>query len=1074
MLFFVKQRAALRIKDIEAAICRERVPLTDLRFASENQSPAAGLSADTTDWLAVSVGHGWHGAESAAWLRGQFSIPAEWAGERVGLYLAIEGCEPLLYLDGRPAQALDYNHPDVLLYDAARGGETHTIAVECYSQTRGSDARLTAAELVRIDRDAYVLFYDFAVALEALDVLDENSREYQGLLHGLESAMNALDYTAQDDTETILTGWHSFSRSNRSAAFYASLPAARAALRREFYDKFPADTAREPAMTLAGHAHIDVAWLWSLANTRKKCGRTFATALRLMEEFPDYHFTQSQPQLYQYTKEDYPELYERIKQRVAEGRWELTGGMWVEADCNVTSGESLIRQILLGNRFFQREFGKTTRVLWLPDVFGYSAALPQIVKGCGMGYFLTTKISWSQFNRMPCDTFQWRGIDGTEVLTHFVTTSKPEDSPYTYNGFVTAKEMRGSWQRYQQKDVNDELLNLFGYGDGGGGADRRMLEAGRRYQSLAGFSRASFGPAESFFDRLAKRVEGSPLLPTWVGELYLEFHRGTYTSQARNKKANRQSEILYRNAELFGVLATLTTGHVYPWEALNRGWEKILLNQFHDIIPGSSIAQVYEDSARDYAEITEIGETALQSALESIASRVRTRGRAVIVFNPTDTLRPSDVARITIPETLDANIEFADENGVPLAAQKLSDREYLTIVPEVGPLGYQTLTIGKAGGLPEVSSVSAREGAVAPLLENDFVRVTFDEAGEIVSLVHKLYEDAEPGEEGAMTEREVIAPGQRGNALILFEDKPLRYDAWDIDIYYQSKPYPLREIGTVERLTIVENGPVRAGIEIVRSFLRSRITQRVYLYAHSPRIEFETVIDWQERQMLLKTAFPVAVNASRATYEIQFGSVERPTHWNTSWDWARFEVCAHKWADLSEGDYGVSLLNDCKYGYDIRDNVLRLTLLKGAVSPDSGADLGQHSFTYALLPHTGDWRAETVDEAHSLNYPLLTRFVPANPRGGLPAAYAFATVDDQGLLIDTIKKAEDSDAIVIRLYEAFNTRGTATLTLGFPLAEAYTVNMVEENPEPIAQDGNRITFDYRPFEIKTFLLKPVR
>ncbi|MES2465070.1 MAG: alpha-mannosidase [Armatimonadota bacterium] len=1070
MLFFVKQRAIQRIKDIEAAISRDRVPLADLRFTAENLSPEAGLSVDTNGWATAAAGLSWHGAASAAWLRGTFTVPTEWAGKRVGLYLAIEGCEPLLYLDGIPTQALDYNHPDVLLYDPAAGGETHSLAIECYSQTRGADARIKAAELVRIDQDAYALFYDFAVALEALDLLDENSREYQGLLLGLDAAMNALDYTSQDNAETKMLGWHSFSRTNKSNAFYASLPDAREALRREFFTKFPAGAARESAMTLSGHAHIDVAWLWSLANTRKKCGRTFATALRLMEEFPEYHFTQSQPQLYAYTKEDYPELYAQIKERVAERRWELTGGMWVEADCNVTSGESLIRQILYGNRFFKREFDKTTRVLWLPDVFGYSAALPQIIKGCGMEYFLTTKISWSQFNRMPCDTFSWRGIDGTEVLTHFVTTSKPEDSPYTYNGSVTAKEMRGGWERYQQKAINDELLNLFGWGDGGGGPDRRMLEAGRRYQNLAGFPRTTFGPAEPFFDRLAERVAGNPLLPTWVGELYLEFHRGTYTSQARNKKANRKSEVLYRNAELFGAMAMLTSEYAYPQKSLSQGWEKILLNQFHDIIPGTSIPQVYEDSRKDYTEITRIGSAALNSALDTVAGQVRTKSRAVVVFNPTDTLRPSDIARINVPESVGENIEFADENGAPLVAQKVGQGEYLALVPEVGPLGYQTLTVGRAGGPPEISSVHAHER----VLENDYVRVTFDDNGEIMSLIHKVYEDADDGEESAITEREVITPGQTGNALVLFEDKPLRYDAWDIDIYYQSKPYPLRDIGTVESIAVIEQGPVRAGIEIVRTFLQSRITQHVYLYAHSPRVEFETDVDWHERQMLLKTAFPVAVNANRATYEIQFGSVERPTHWNTSWDWARFEVCAHKWADLSEGDYGVSLLNDCKYGYDIRDNVMRLTLLKGAVSPDPNADVGHHTFTYALLPHTGDWRSETVDEAHALNYPLLTRFIPANPKGRLEKDYAFATVNDQGLIIDTIKKAEDSDDIVLRLYEAFNTRGTATLTLGFPLAEAYTVNLVEEDPQPIDHDGASITFNYRPFEIKTFLLKPAK
>lgn len=1060
MLFFVKRRAEQRIKDIEAAIARERVSLTPLKFHQGDVENGASPDLDDASWPEVGVGHRWEDAEAPAWLRGRFTVPAEWAGERVGLWIDIARAEPLLYLDGAPAQALDYNHQDVLLHDPAAGGEAHHFAVEAYAPSRGGSFTVRAADLIRVDRDAYALFFDFHVALQALDVLPEASREHQGALLGLDAAMNALDY--RDGA--------------KGDAFYASLSAAQAALRRAFYDAFPADPAREPAMVCSGHAHIDVAWLWTLLNTRKKCGRTFATALRLMDEFPEYVFTQSQPQLYAYTKENYPEIYEGIKQRVAEGRWELTGGMWVEADCNVTSGESLIRQILFGQRFFQREFGKTTRVLWLPDVFGYSAALPQIIKGSGMDSFMTTKISWSQFNRMPCDTFRWRGIDGTEVLTHFVTTAEPGLPFYTYNGHMTAKEVRGSWEEYRQKDVNNELLNLFGWGDGGGGPTRLMIESGRRFGDLAGIPRCTFGRAEEYFQRLEQRVWDDPLLPRWVGELYLEFHRGTYTSQARTKQANRKCEILYRNAELFGALALVELERSYPQESLNKGWELLLLNQFHDILPGSSITPVYEDAARDYAEIRRRGEEALNGALDAIAAEIDVRRDSVVLFNPTDTLRPGEAVEVVVPFDPERghDIEFTDERGAPLASQRLAataapdgSDAYLVLVPEVGPMGYQTITVYKSAGPAEGSTVRAEPR----LLENDFVCVRFDDAGEIVSLVHKIADDED---ENKTTEREVIAPGQTGNALVLFEDKPMQYDAWDIDIFYQSKPYPLREIGTVESITVIENGPVRAGLEIRRRFLQSSIAQRVYLYAHSPRVEFQTEVDWQERQMLLKAAFPVAVNAARATYEIQFGAVERPTHWNTSWDWARFEVCGHKWADLSEGDYGVSLLNDSKYGYDIRDNVLRLTLLKGAISPDPTADLGRHRFTYALLPHIGDWRQETVDEAYALNYPLLPRSIRAGGGGSLPTAYALATVDDAGLVIETVKKAEDGEGIVLRLYEAMNTRGTATLTLGFEIAEAFAVNLVEEDPAPVSHTRNAVTFDYRPFEIKTFLVRPRR
>jgi alpha-mannosidase len=1075
MLHYVKERAVRRLRDIEAAIYRERIPLAGLRFGAD-VATAEGLTGDTSAWAAVTAGHEWTGAESAAWLRGRFETPVAWAGERVGLFLDFKGgVEPLLYLGGQPAQALDYNHSDVLLYDPAVGGEAQEFAVECYAPSRGGRFTLHAADLVRIDRDAYAFFYDLAVAVEALDVLEPTSRVYQGLLLGLDAAMNCLDYTGQEGVVTQMSAWHDFERPHRTPEFYASLPAARAALRREFYDKFPSDGERDPRMTLAGHAHIDVAWLWTLANTRKKVGRTFATALRLMDEFPDYHFTQSQPQLYAYAKKIYPELYARIKERVADGRWEPTGGMWVEADCNVTSGESLIRQILFGNRFFQTEFGKTTRVLWLPDVFGYSAALPQIILGCGMSAFMTTKISWSQFNRMPADTFRWRGIDGTEVLTHFVTTTDPGAPNYTYNGTVTAKQLHGSWDEYRQKDINDELLNLFGWGDGGGGPDRRMLEAGRRYANLAGFPRTTFGPAEPYFDRLASQVgkDGSRV-PTWVGELYLEYHRGTYTSQAAVKKSNRRSEILFHNAELFGALALVATGAAYPQAELNRGWEKILLNQFHDIIPGSSIAAVYADAANDYAEITAIGRDALGRALDAVAGRIATPTAAVVLFNPTDTLRAADVVTVTLPPAAKRDpVEFADADDAPLISQQIGADDFLVLVPEVGPLGYQTLTVGRAGGAAEESGVRVTAGPDGATLENQFVRVTIDRAGEITSLVHRIHRDPdEAGAEPIIDEREVIALGGAANAFTLFEDKPLKYDAWDIDIFYSDKPYPLREVGVIERMAVIETGPVRATVEIVWRFFHSTMTQRLSLYPHSPLLTFATDIDWQERQMLLKVAFPVAINATRSTAEIQFGSVERPTHANTSWEMARFEACAHKWVDLSEGDYGVSLLNDCKYGYDARDNILRLTLLKGAVSPDPEADRGRHTFTYALLPHTGDWRNETVDAAYALNYPLLPRTIPANPKGSLPPEYAFATVDDQGLIIETIKMAEESDGIVLRLYEAFNTRGTATLTLGFPIAQAFAVNLVEANPVPVAHDATSIRFDFRPFEIKTFLVRP--
>lgn len=1051
MAFFVEQRARQRARDIEAAVYRERTELSSVVLERNGETSEAG------------VGTRWHGAESAAWLRGSLTVPEAWAGERVVLYIDIAGTEPLLFWDGLPIQALDYNHQDVLLYDPASGSERHEWAIECYSPTHGADAEIRALDLCQVDRDAYALHYDFAAAIQLLAVLDENELSGQAVRGALTAAMNTLDYTD----------------GAKSEAFYRSLPLARAALRDGFFDRFHANADRDPALVCAGHSHLDLAYLWAIPNTRKKVGRTWATALHLMDEFPEYCFTQSQPQLYAWCKADYPDIYERVKARIAEGRWEVTGGMWVEADCNVPSGESLVRQILFGNRFFAREFGVKTRVLWLPDVFGYSAALPQIIRGCGMEHFMTTKISWSQFNRFPHDTFLWRGIDGTEVLTHFVTApdyhANLQQNLYTYNGKLTATEAQGTWKEYRQKAINHELLLLFGYGDGGGGATRHQIENGRRLADVPSIPRVSFGNAEPFFDALAERVSGNRAAPCWVGELYLENHRGTYTSQGHIKKANRNNEVLLRNAELWSTLASVLLSRPYPQAELNEAWKTLLMNQFHDILPGTCVPEAVRDCLADHTRISQSVQVVLDTALDAVAAQVRTPDNGFVVFNPTDTLRPADVVRCVVPMNAvrKGGIEFSDENGAILPSQFVGTegdaRAYLVAVTGIEGLGYKVINVGKAGGRPEGSTLSVRASANGATLENEFIRAEFDAQGEITSLVYRDYDEEE---EEQFTEREAIAPGETANALTLFEDKPFAYDCWNIDPYYEDKPYPLRDIGTVESLRVIEPGPVRAGIEIQYRFLHSTLTQRVYLYAHSPRLEFHTEVDWQERQMLLKAAFPVQVHTDRATFDIQFGSVERPTHRNTSWDVARFEVCGHRWADLSEGDFGVSVLSECKYGWDVHDHTLRLTLLKAGTHPDPDADRGAHSFTYGLLPHRGDWREETVEEAYAFAHPLLSRYAPANTRGKLRPDYTLATVDDRGLVIETIKRAEDGDDIIIRLYEAFNTRGTATLTLGFDVAEACEVNLVEENPRPVTHDETTITFPYRPFEIKTFQVRP--
>jgi alpha-mannosidase len=790
----------------------------------------------------------------------------------------------------------------------------------------------------------------------------------------------------------------------------------------------------------------------------------------------------SQPQVYSYLKQDAPDLYARMKERIVEGRFEPIGMMWLEPDCNVTSGESLVRQLMHGARFFAEEFGDINHLVWLPDVFGYSAAMPQILRLCGISCFMTTKISWNQFNRMPNDTFRWRGIDGSEVLTHFVTASAQplkhwsDAQFYTYNGLMSGDEVFGTWNHYRQKNVNDEVLYIYGYGDGGGGPTEQMLEAAPVLDGLPGFPRVKLGRVEQFFERLYERVWNNPELPTWVGELYLEYHRGTYTSQARTKQANRAAELLYREAEWLNAWA-VTLGAENRQAQLDAGWRTILLNQFHDILPGSSIAQVYSDSNADYAEVQRIGRNVREDALAYLVgiedggwrmehgdapSSILHPPSSVVVFNSLPWER-QDVVRIALPADATAPKLVSPDGAAQLSqvVVEQSGEKVLLVETTVPSYGYSALFAAQASS-EKLTTHNAQLTTYNSKLENDELRLELDDNGEVASLYDKR------------AGREVIARGATGNQLVAYEDRPLEWDAWDIDIFYEEKPYPVREIVDWR---VVEEGPLRAAIEITRRLGQSTIRQRICLWRASRRVDFVTDVDWQERQTLLRTLFPLEVNATRASCEIQFGAVERPTHRNTSWDWARFEVCAQRWVDLSEGDYGVALLNDSKYGHSLRDNTLGLSLLKGAIFPDKDADRGRHRFTYSLLPHQGDWRAaQVVRRAYELNVPLLvvptkderrTTKEESDDSSFVLRPSSFLSTSNDHIVVETVKVADDGNGLIIRLYEAHNQRGPASLRFGRPVASAVETDLLEREIGPATVEGNAVRFEVRPFEIKT-------
>ncbi len=1056
----IRQRLAL----IEPLVYRQRHPLSCfeyLRLEGPHVDPTI-MSADTNAvWETIPWNSYWGGRNTDFLLRGEFQVPATWDVDGpIALHLPLGTAgdfshpEALVYIDGQPFTACDRHHQEIILPPDQLDRGPHSLILHGWTGwlAAGPDARLLMGEcaLVQIDEATRRFIALARVALGVADSLGEDTPARTHLIQALDEAFRVLD-----------------TREPFDARFYDSVAVAHRALQEGI------DGAGPPLavdITAVGHAHLDVAWLWTLDQTRRKAGRTFHSVLRLMDQFPEFRFTQSQPQLYDYVRQDYPALFRAIQQRVAERRWEPIGGMWVEADCNLSGGESLVRQLLLGRTFFRRHFGQSAEspVLWLPDVFGYAWNLPQLIKEAGLEYFFTIKIGWSQYNRLPYDSFWWQGLDGTRILTHFSTT-KDSASPHasTYNAAATPDEVWTTWANFQQKDwgspgVISPLLMAYGYGDGGGGPTREMLENIRELASFPAVPKVHCGSVEEFFGRL--EADAGDSLPTWNGELYLEFHRGTYTTQARNKRANRKSEFLLHDAEFLAALAaTIDPAHRYPHEELRRAWELVCLNQFHDIIPGSSIAPVYAESLRQYAQVSEVTELVREQALASLAQHI---DGDLLIINPTCFWR-DDLALLSDPSAQE--ITIIDSDGSPVPVQAVDAGLLLrpgSLAPySVTPVFTKTPKTG-LGSSPAADPGAYPDGlkVTETSLENDILRVEFNASGDIVNIYDK------------QNGRQVLAADAVANQFQAFEDRPKTPDAWDIDIYYDDKMWTAEPADT---LTVVERGPLRIAVEVRRQILNSEIVQHISLTAGSARIDFDTVVRWRERHIMLKVAFPVAVLSPVATHEIQWGNVQRPTHRNTSWDWARFETCAQKWVDLSEGGYGVSLLNDCKYGHDIHGHVIRLTLLRSPTFPDPEADLGEHHFAYSFLPHAGSWSERTAPEAYGLNDPLIVW--PATQRGrgairatGSQPSVAFLAVDRPNVIIETVKQAENGHGIIVRLYEYQRMRGRCTLTTGFRLAAAFRTDLLERDQEPVACSQNALTIDIRPYQIITLRLIPDR
>ncbi|MBB4008612.1 alpha-mannosidase [Allorhizobium taibaishanense] len=997
------------------------VPLT-FRAASHDER-AAVLTEDRAGWLPVTRDHIWGEPDGYYWFGGTAQPAEDVAGQRIvgrieaafGNVMGRSDPQCLVRINGTIAQGGDANHREFLLTPAASLGQSFDILIEAGTI---EDRRQLGfgVTLHRHDLDIEETYYDLRVPLDVARLLAEDDARRHFILRTLNEAIDAIDF-----------------RPGNEERFKASLAKAQA-IAAAIYQAV--DFEDKPVVVATGHTHIDVAWLWRVRETRQKMARSMATALALMEEFPDYRFMYNQCVLLDYLDKDYPELFDRIRAHVTTGRFEIEGALWLEPDVNIAGGEALVRHILYGVRYHRETFGVDPRMVWLPDTFGYSAALPQLMAKSGLDSFVTHKLSWNDTNRMPEDKLFWQGIDGSQVVAYFLTT-QPYDSKLintTYCPNLKPTHVMGTWKRHGQQHLGKELFLVYGHGDGGGGPTREMLQNIRRMErGIPGCPKVEHGPMRPFFERLITEMQAHPdRYPVWVGELYLEFHRGTLTSVAKNKRFNRQAEIALRELETLAVMAERHADHAYPAERLRALWDIVMLNQFHDILPGSSIGAVFDDSDRDYARLFE----------EAAALK----GEFLSTLNP--------AGRYAV-----LNITGRQRSGLALAPPSLPSSQTI-VMADGSEAGAVYLTdVPPLSLIPVDIATKRQDGAqliVEPLrLANDLIDVTFDANGRIASLTDRK------------TGHSIFKPGQPANRLQAFRDMPAEYDAWDIDSDFEDQSFEIDNLVSAE---IVETGPLRAALRFEWRYESSRIVQVVSLEAGARQLEFDTFIDWHEHHTLLKTGFPMAVNAASVDAEIQFGHVRRATHRNTSWDKARFECSMQRWIDIGEPGFGIAFLNDCKYGYDAKDNDIRLTLLRSPTYPWPDADQGQHQLRYAVMVHDGD-KAAVHEAAEDINMPL--QILAVDQRNAQEAAGRTApllSVDTAGITLEAVKRAEAGDGYIVRLWETTGQRREASVRLGGQFASAMLVDLLEEKPEPIRIVDDQLNLVFKPFEILTLKL----
>ena len=1015
-----------QIKQIEPYAVTDRLVIGRWRSYTGMHVSPNNIVLDDKPPVTLGLGDRWNvGYDETRYFEAEITAPSNFEGKKV--YLSIDfGGEALVRINGEIVGAVSsrensgwVHRTEILFKDGVKTGEKLNIQIEgtvdcagfCNNAMAGEEYmeyRMKKAELIAVDKLTESYWYDISTAWDAYENCEDQYVKSR-LFNAMDDSVHQLDFDFGGE------------------AFIASVPNAVNVLWGEI-EKIEYSTPGEVVM--AGHSHLDVAWLWTVREITRKTARTFANNLALMDNYPDFKFTQSQAVLYDFMKKHYPDIFERVKEKVKNGQWEIVGNAWVEADTNIASGEALVRQLLYGREFFMKEFGVSSDIYWLPDCFGFTWALPQIIKRSGMKYFMTSKLFYNDTNEFPHSVFRWRSHSGDEILAYLC--KQPYQSEYNAE-YVTSLRKNN-----RQNSIVDVSCGMFGYGDGGGGCTYKQVETGKRIEKLPGMPKTTNGKVADFF----KAIDGDfDKLPVYDGELYYENHRGTFTSQAFIKKNNRRGEFMMRNAEILNVFG----GEEYPAEKMEEAWKILLINQFHDILPGTSIHEAMENTREEYAQLRQLGGELVRKGKDGILNKVSVKDDSVLVWNML-TWQTKGIVKAEIPH-MAKGIKNSDGKLLTSKVYEENGKYYIEFLADPVPaFGYGVFTL--CDETAEFENVKVTKNT----LENKYLKVSLDGNGLIDEVIDKT------------TGRQILTG--KGNLMTISHDKPIYESAWNMEFDYQMKFWELRDAESIE---VVEASPLRGAVRVVRKFHESTITQDIILEKDKPTLDFDTTVDWHEREKVLKAEFPVDIRNRNASCEIAHGAAEYPTHYNTCYDQAKFEFCAHKWADLSEGGYGASIINDCKYGYNVHDNMMKITLLRGPICPDPMGDLGMHHFRYSFYPHAGTWRdADTVRLGFEENVRLEGEFIGGT--GGNDLGHTYAKLDGESVILDAVKPAQDGRGYIVRMYESETRHCTVKASFELEYSKVIECNLMECDEQEIDCENGEFTFKMKPHEVKTFRL----